>query len=64
MEKKNILLKSNEYAGKYVALKSFKDRTVVAHGIIPKQVMKESSSKGYPDAVIVFVPENTISHVY
>ena len=64
MEKENILLKTNEYVGKYVALKSFKDRTVVAHGIIPKQVMEESFAKGYPDAVILFVPENTISHVY
>lgn len=61
---KNILLKTNEYAGKYVALKSFKDRTVVAHGAIPKQVKEESSLRGHSNAVIVFVLENTVSHVY
>ena len=64
MEKENILLKTNEYVDKYVALKSFKDTTVVAHGTIPKHVMDEASSKGYPNAVLVFVPDNKVSHVY
>jgi hypothetical protein len=47
-----------------VALKSFEDNTVVAHGTIPKEVMEEASSKGYPEAVIVFVPENDMAYVY
>ena len=38
--------------------------TVVAHGTIPKEVMEEASSKGCPEAVIVFVPENDMVHVY
>jgi len=64
VEKENILLKTNEYVGKYVALKSFKDPAIVAHGTVPKQVMDEASSKGHPNAVIVFVPENKVVHVY
>ena len=64
MEEENILLKTNEYVDKYVALKSFKDATVVAHGINPEHVMEDASSKGHPNAVIVFVPENKVSHIY
>jgi len=64
MEKENILLKTNEYVDKYVALKSFKDATVVAYGTIPKQVMDEAFSKGHPNAVLVFVPNNKVSHIY
>lgn len=64
METKNVLLQKDEYSGKYVALKSFEDNTVVAHGMIPKEVMGEAASKGYSEAVIVFVPENDMTHVY
>ena len=64
MEKENILLETNEYVGKYVALKSFKDTTVVAYGAIPKLVIEEASSKGHLNAVLVFVPDNKVSHVY
>lgn len=58
------VLKTNEYVGKYVALKSFKDTTVVAYGAIPKLVIDEASSKGHLNAVLVFVPDNKVSHVY
>lgn len=64
MEKENILLETNEYVGKYVALKSFKDTMVVAYGTIPKLVIEEASSKGHLNAVLVFVPDNKVSHVY
>jgi hypothetical protein len=64
MDIENVLLQTEEYSSKYVALKSFEDSTVVAHGTIPKEVMEEASSKGYPEAVIVFVPENDMAHVY
>jgi len=58
MDIENVLLQTEEYSSEYVVLKSFDDNTVVAHGTIPKEVMEEASSKGYPEAVIVFVPEN------
>jgi len=64
MEKKNVLLQTNEYIDKYVALKSFKDATVIAHGANPKRVMEEASSNGHPDAVLVFVPDSKVSHIY
>jgi hypothetical protein len=64
MDTKNVLLRGDEYCGKYVALKSFGDNTVVAHGSKPKEVMREASSKGFSEAVIVFVPESDMAHVY
>ncbi len=64
MEEKNILVKVKEYAGKYVALESFKDSRVVSYGMIPKLVMEEARSKGHPEAVIVFIPEDDAVHVY
>jgi len=64
METKNVLLQKDEYNGKYVALKSFEDSTDVAHGMVPEEVMGEAESKGYSDAVLVFIPENDMVHVY
>ena len=64
MDTENVLLQKEEYSGEYVALKSFQDNTVVAHGTIPKEVMREATSKGYSEAVLVFVPENNMAHVY
>jgi hypothetical protein len=50
--------------GKYVALKSFVDKKVVASGNKPSEVAERAGKKGVKNPVIVFVPEKNISHVY
>lgn len=51
MANQNILLKSNRYVGKYVAIKSFSDKTVVGTGKSPKtaieKAVKKRGSKSY-----------------
>jgi len=50
-----------KYFGKYVALRSFSDNTVVASGTDPEAVMSRAKSK---KAVILFVPEKALACVY
>ncbi len=59
-----ILITEEGYEGKYVALKSLLDRTVVASGNNPKVVMQKARKAGCNEPVIFFVPEHNISLVY
>lgn len=52
------------YEGKYVALSSFLDRTVVAYGDDPKVVMEQAHKAGYKGAVIFYVPKRDVSLIY
>ncbi len=52
------------YMGKYVALKSFVDKKVVASGKRPSEVAEHAGKKGVKNPVIVFVPEKNISQIY
>lgn len=63
-EQKHVLIAEEGYEGKYVALRSLVDRTVVASGDNPKIVMKKARQKGCTEPVIFFVPEHNISLVY
>lgn len=63
-KKEQVLITDEGYEGKYVALRSLLDRTVVASGNDPKAVMKQARQKGCSEPVIFFVPEHNISLVY
>lgn len=63
-EQERVLLTSEGYEGKYVALRSLLDRTVAACGDDPKIVMEQARRKGLTEPVIFFVPEHDISLVY
>ena len=58
------LVSGHQYEGKYVALKSFSDNTVVAYGEAPVDALKEAEKKGITDPVVVFVPQSNMTHVY
>ena len=55
---------TSEYAGKYVALKSRDDDTVVAYGTEPKRVHEEAIQKGSKNPVLLFVPEKDSVYIY
>ena len=59
-----ILIAEKGYEGKYVALASFLDRAVIAHGDDPKAVMAQARNAGYENPVIFFVPQSDVSLVY
>lgn len=59
-----VLVKSDRYDGKYVALKSFKDNTVVGSGTDPAAALKQAAAKGFKDSVLVFIPEKGMINIY
>lgn len=63
-EQEQVLITEEGYEGKYVALRSLVDRTVVASGDDPAVVMEQAHRKGCREPVIFCVPEHSISLVY
>ncbi len=59
-----VLISEEGYEGKYVALRSMSDRTVIASGDDPETVMKEAREHGVDDPVVFFVPSHDITLVY
>ena len=52
----HTLVKSKKYSGQYVALKSFRDSTVVANGKTIKEAYKKAQKNGCQNPVVIFVP--------
>jgi hypothetical protein len=63
-ERKQVLISEEGYEGKYVALRSVSDRTVVASGDDPETVMQEARERGAAQPVLFFVPSHDITLVY
>ena len=59
-----VLITEEGYEGKYVAMRSMSDRTIIASGSNPDAVMKQANKKGVTDPVIFFVPNHDITLVY
>lgn len=59
-----VLISEEGYEGKYVALRSMSDRTVIASGDDPETVMKEAREQGVDHPVMFFVPSHDITLVY
>lgn len=61
----HILLNgSEEYCGQYVAVKSFTNRKVIAHGDDLVKVTSEAKEKGAGDPVVFYVPEKDVAQIY
>jgi hypothetical protein len=52
-----ILLETEQYSGKYVALESFQEHKVIAYGVEPEVIYNEAVNRGCINPVIVYVPE-------
>lgn len=61
---RQTLIKSKKYTGKYVALRSFTDSTVVAIGKTLKEAYKKALKKGYKNPVVTFVPPKNSVLIY
>jgi len=62
MEK--LLVSTEEFNGRYVAMKSFDDNTIVGAGDEPEKALKDAESKGCKNPVLLYVPEKDIVHIY
>ena len=60
----NVLVKTDEYSGQYVALKGFNDYTVVGSGNDPATALKKANEQGIKNPVLVYIPKNDMAHIY
>ncbi len=51
-------------SGKYVALRSFRDNTVISYGSDPSAVYNKAKKKGIRNPVLIYVPKKGITHIY
>ena len=58
------LITERKYNGRYVAIKDFKDSTVLADGGSPQEVYEKAIEKGFNDPVILFVPLKDMVQIY
>ena len=62
MEK--ILVSTDEFSGRYVAMKSFEDNTIVGVGDDPEKALKEAEAKGFKNPVLLYISEKDLVHIY
>ena len=62
MEK--LLVSSEEYNGRYVAVKSFNDNTMVGVGDDPERVLNDVERKGFKNPVLLSMPEKDVVQIY
>ena len=62
MEK--ILVTTDEFSGRYVAMKSFEDNSIVGVGDDPEKALKEAEAKGFKNPVLLYIPEKDLVHIY
>lgn len=60
----NPLVKTNEYDGRYVALKSFEDHTVVGVGDDPETALQDTRANGVDEPVLLYVEEKGSVQIY
>ena len=58
------LLTDTKYQGKFVALRSPADSTIIAYADDPSEVSRLAADEGIEDPVIFFVPEAGVAHAY
>lgn len=59
-----LLNDSEEFCGQYVAVESFTNRKVIAHGDDLVKVVSEAKEKGADDPVVFYVPEKDVAQIY
>ena len=60
----HVLITGKSYEGKYVALRSASDRTVIASGDRPEAALRDAQEQGVSNPVIFFVPSHDVALVY
>ena len=62
MEK--VLVNTDKFNGRYVAMRSFEDNTIVGVGDDPDSALKEAEAKGSRNPVLLYIPEQDIVNIY
>jgi len=59
-----ILVTTDEFNGRYVAMKSVDDNTIVGVGEDPEKALREAEAKGFKNPVLLYIPEKDLVHIY
>jgi len=59
-----ILVTTDEFNGRYVAMKSVEDNTIVGVGDDPEKALREAEEKGFKNPVLLYIPEKDLVHIY
>jgi hypothetical protein len=59
-----ILITTDEFNGRYVAMKSVEDNTIVGVGEDPEKALREAEEKGFKNPVLLYIPEKDLVHIY
>ena len=62
MEK--VLVTTEEFNGRYVAMKDVDDNTIVGVGDDPEKALNDAVKKGFKNPVLLYIPERDIVHIY
>jgi hypothetical protein len=60
----SCLINTTEYNGKYVALNSESDNTVVGSGTTPREALDMAAANGNSNAVLLYVEEPGSIQIY
>ncbi|MBI4650838.1 hypothetical protein HY745_06050 [Candidatus Desantisbacteria bacterium] len=55
---------TEEYSGKYIALKDFDDETIVTSGNTILETYDNAIKKGYADPVVIYIPPKNMVQIY
>ncbi len=58
------MVTTDEFNGRYVAMKSFEDNAIVGVGDDPEKALKEAEAKGFKNPVLLYIPEKDLVHIY
>jgi hypothetical protein len=59
-----ILVTTDEFNGRYVAMKSVDDNTIVGVGEDPEKALKDAEANGFKSPVLLYIPEKDLVHIY
>jgi hypothetical protein len=59
-----ILVTTDEFNGRYVAMKSVEDNTIVGVGDDPEKALREAEEKGFKNPILLYIPEKDLVHIY
>jgi len=59
-----VLLNSSRYNGKYIAIMSAEDHTLVGVGDIPADALNKARKKGVKNPFILYIPDKNSVHIY
>ena len=59
-----VLINSDKYIGKYVAIVNAENNTIIGSGSTPQDALTAAENKGFKNPFLFFVPADNLVHIY